>query len=104
VSRQGPISVKTGKAIHGTIEDEVRLTLENMGDILRAGGCTFADVVRCTCHLSYIEDFDRFNAVYQEVFSGVRPTRTTVQSVLGLGIKVEIDAIARLPSTTSQAL
>ena len=95
---QGPIDLETGAAVAGTIEEEVRLTLDNLGDVLKAGGCSFADVVRCTCHLARIEDFDRFNAVYSEYFKGVRPTRTTVQSVLGLGIKVEIDAIARVPA------
>lgn len=97
ISGQGPIDLKTGKAVAGTIEEEVRLTLQNMGDVLRAGGCTYSDVVRCTVHLTNIEDFGRFNAVYQEFFTGVLPTRTTVQSVLGLGIKVEIDCIARIP-------
>jgi 2-iminobutanoate/2-iminopropanoate deaminase len=56
---------------------------------------TFNDVVKCTCHLSDINDFGRFNAVYRSFFSGVLPARTTVQSVLGGGIKVEIDAVAR---------
>ncbi len=98
VSGQGPIDVATGKAVSGTIEEEVRLTLENMGDVLRAGGCAYEDVVRCTVHLTDIENFARFNEVYQEFFEGVLPTRTTVQSMLGLGIKVEIDAIARIPS------
>jgi 2-iminobutanoate/2-iminopropanoate deaminase len=97
-SGQGPIDLETGKAVAGTIEEEVHLTLENLGDVLRAGGCSFADVVRCTCHLTNIEDFDRFNVVYSEYFKGVRPTRTTVQSVLELGIKVEIDAIAKVPT------
>jgi 2-iminobutanoate/2-iminopropanoate deaminase len=98
-SGQGPIDLETGAAVVGTIEEEVRLTLDNLGDVLRAGGCSFADVVRCTCHLTNIEDFDRFNVVYSEYFKGVRPTRTTVQSVLGLGIKVEIDAIAKVPTS-----
>lgn len=98
VSGQGPIDMATGQAVAGTIEEEVRLTLRNMGDVLKAAGCTYADVVRCTVHLIDIEDFGRFNAVYQEFFTGFLPTRTTVQSMLGLGIKVEIDAIARVPS------
>ncbi|HEY8997636.1 MAG TPA: Rid family hydrolase [Edaphobacter sp.] len=97
-SGQGPIDLETGRVVAGTIDEEVRLTLENLGDVLRAGGCSYADVVRCTCHLTNIEDFDRFNVVYSEYFKGVRPTRTTVQSVLGLGIKVEIDAIAKVPT------
>jgi 2-iminobutanoate/2-iminopropanoate deaminase len=98
VSGQGPIDVATGQAIAGTIEEEVRLTLRNMGDVLKAGGCSYSDVVRCTVHLIKIEDFDRFNVTYQEFFTGMLPTRTTVQSMLGLGIKVEIDCIARIPT------
>jgi 2-iminobutanoate/2-iminopropanoate deaminase len=47
--------------------------------------------------LADINDFARFNRVYAEFFPGVKPARTTVQSVLGDGIKVEIDAIARAP-------
>jgi 2-iminobutanoate/2-iminopropanoate deaminase len=99
VSGQGPIDLETGLAVSGTIEEEVRLTLRNMGDVLTAGGCTYADVVKCTVHLTDIENFARFNAVYQEFFKGILPTRTTVESMLGLGIKVEIDAIARIPSS-----
>ncbi len=104
VSGQGPIDLATGEAVSGTIEEEVRLTLKNLGDVLNAGGCTYADVVKCTVHLIHIEDFPRFNAVYQEFFTGVLPTRTTVQSMLGLGIKVEIDAIARVPSPGDNAI
>ena len=102
VSGQGPIDVKTGAAVAGTIEEEVRLTLRNMGDVLKAGGCRYADVVRCTVHLVNIEDFGRFNTVYQEFFKDVLPTRTTVQSMLGLGIKVEIDCIARIPQAGAE--
>jgi len=58
---------------------------------------TFADVVKCTCHLANIDDFDKFDGVYRGFFSGILPARTTVQSVLG-GIKVEIDAVARKAS------
>ena len=97
-SGQGPIDVATGAAIAGSIEEEVRLTLKNLGAVLAAGGCSYKDVVKCTVHLINIEDFGRFNEVYQEFFTGVLPTRTTVQSMLGLGIKVEIDAIARIPT------
>jgi 2-iminobutanoate/2-iminopropanoate deaminase len=96
ISGQGPLDLKTGKVIYGTIEEETHLTLSHVGKILEAAGCTFEDVVKCTCHLSDIKDFDRFNKVYAEFFSGVLPARTTVQSVLWGGIKVEIDAIARV--------
>ena len=91
VSGQGPLDYATGKVVEGSIEEQTRLTLEHVGKILQAGGCSFDDVVKCTCHLSSIGDFDRFNKVYAEFFKGIKPARTTVQSVLWGGIKVEID-------------
>lgn len=95
VSGQGPLDLKTGAVVHGTIEEETRLTMDHIGKILSAAGFGFEDVVKCCCHLADIEDFDAFNLVYSEFFQGVLPARTTVQSGLGEGIKVEIDAVAR---------
>jgi 2-iminobutanoate/2-iminopropanoate deaminase len=97
VSGQGPLDLKTGKVCAGTIEEETRLTMEHIAKILRAAGCTFEDVVRCGCHLADIDDFDAFNRAYAGFFRGPFPARTTVQSGLADGIKVEIDCIARLP-------
>ncbi len=97
VSGQGPVDYAAGKAVVGTIEEETEMTLQHIDKILKAAGCTADDVVKCTCHLSDINDFARFNAVYTKYFTGVRPARTTVQSVLWSNIKVEIDCIARLP-------
>src|SRR6185436_10321856 len=87
VSGQGPLD--NGKVVAGSIEDETALTLRNVGRILEAAGCTFDDVVKCTVHLRDINEFDRFNATYATFFKNVKPARTTVQSVLWGGIKVE---------------
>jgi 2-iminobutanoate/2-iminopropanoate deaminase len=102
VSGQGPLDLRTGEVQRGGIEEQVRLTLEHIGLILKAAGASFEDVVKCTCHLADIRDFDRFNRVYAEFFPGVKPARTTVQSVLGEGMKVEIDALARVPEERSR--
>ena len=98
ISGRGPLDLKTGKVVDGSIEDQTRLTLRHVGKILEAAGCTFDDVVKCTCHLRDIQEFERFNKVYGEFFVGVRPARTTVQSTLWGGIRIEIDAIARIGS------
>jgi len=95
ISGQGPLDLRTGEVVRGSIQDETQLTLSHIGKILEAAGYSFDDVVKCTCHLADIGDFDGFDGVYAKFFSGVRPARTTVQSVLWNGIKVEIDAIAR---------
>lgn len=66
--------------------------------ILEEVGCTLHDVVKCTVHLFSADDFDRYNALYAKYFDKLKPARTIVQSVLGHGIKIEIDAMARLSS------
>jgi 2-iminobutanoate/2-iminopropanoate deaminase len=97
VSGLGPVDPKTGQPVRGTIEEETRYVLEQMDKVLKAAGCTRNDVVKCTSHLGDINEFDRYNAAYREFFKDVAilPARTTVQSVLWNGIKVEIDCVAK---------
>lgn len=95
ISGQGPLDLRTGQVVRGSIEDETRLTLSHIGKVLAAAGYGFEDVVKCSCHLADIRDFDKFDRVYAEFFSSPRPARTTVESGLSDGIKIEIDAIAR---------
>ncbi|HTL29222.1 MAG TPA: Rid family detoxifying hydrolase [Tepidisphaeraceae bacterium] len=94
VSGQGPLDPATGNIVGTTIEEQTRVTLENVKRILKAAGCTTDDCVKVTAHLLNINDFDRYNAVYREFFNTPYPARTTVQSVLWNDILVEIDAIA----------
>jgi 2-iminobutanoate/2-iminopropanoate deaminase len=97
VSGQGPLDPKTAQPVRGTIEEETLYTLTQVRKILTAAGCSLNDVVKSTVHLADITEFDRYNAVYKEFFRDVPvlPARTTVQSVLWNGIKVEIDVVAR---------
>jgi 2-iminobutanoate/2-iminopropanoate deaminase len=94
ISGQGPLDLSTGEVMHGTIEEETLLTLSHIKKVIEAAGGTMDDIMKCTVHLERIEDFDRFNEAYASFFTGIRPARTTVQSVLSDGIKIEIDAIA----------
>ncbi len=97
VSGQGPVDPKTAHPVRGTIEEETLFTLSHVRKILAAAGCSLNDVVKSTVHLADINEFDRYNAVYKDFFKNVPvlPARTTVQSVLWNGIKVEIDVVAR---------
>ncbi len=100
VSGQGPL--RDGAVVAGTIEEETRLTLENVAAVLAAAGATPADVVRVGVYLQDLDDFAAMNAVYEQFFrsrsgEGVPlPARTTIGAGL-LGIKVEIDCVAVLP-------
>ena len=98
VSGQAAVDFQTSKFILGTIEEETRRTLDNIKAIVEAAGGAMENVVKCTAHLSDINEFDRYNVVYAEYFPGIKPARTTVQSVLAEGIKVEIDCIVALSS------
>ncbi|RYZ94166.1 MAG: RidA family protein [Sphingobacteriaceae bacterium] len=96
VSGQGPLNLVRGEVVTGSIEEETLLTLSHIDKIITAAGGTINDVVKCTVHLADIADFERFNTTYASFFKGVKPARTTVQSVLSDGIKIEIDAIAKI--------
>lgn len=96
VSGQAAVDFKTSKFVLGTIEEETHRTLQNIKAIVKAAGGLMENVLKCTVHLSNINDFDRYNDVYATYFPGIKPARTTVQSVLGEGIKVEIDCIVKL--------
>ena len=96
ISGQASVDFKTSEFVLGNIEDETHRTLTNIKTIIEKAKATMADVVKCTAHLADINDFDRYNTVYAQYFDGVKPARTTVQSVLAEGIKVEIDCIVKL--------
>lgn len=96
VSGHASLDMATGEVIGDDIEIQTRVTLEHIRMVLQEAGCTMDDVVKSTCHLADIADFAAFNRVYSGFFTGVRPARTTVQSVLP-DILVEIDVVARKP-------
>lgn len=97
VSGQAAVDFKSSKFVLGTIQEETRRTLNNISAILEAAGSSMEHVIKCTVHLADINDFDEYNKVYSTYFEGVRPARTTVQSVLAENIKVEIDCVAKIP-------
>ena len=76
--------------------DGKRVVRVNDVQIIEAAGGIIENIVKCTVHLSDINDFEKYNAAYASFFPGIKPARTTVQSVLFDGIKVEIDAIAKI--------
>jgi 2-iminobutanoate/2-iminopropanoate deaminase len=98
VSGHASQNLATGDVIEGSSGEETSRTLASIEKVLLEAGCTLDDVVKCTCYLARIEDFDEFDAAYAKFFPKIAPARTTVQAVLWGGLKVEIDAIARIPA------
>ena len=80
------------------IEAQTEQVLSNIRTILEAAGSSLSKVVRCGVFLTDMNEFTRMNAVYERVFAGHKPARTTVavSELPGPGLRVEIDAIALL--------
>ena len=94
VSGQIPIDPKTGDLVDGDIEVQAKQVLENLQAIIKAAGMTLQNVVKCSCFLKDMEDFVKFNAVYNSYFAESLPARETVEvGRLPKDAQVEISAI-----------
>lgn len=94
-SGQIPIDPATGELNTGTIEEQTRLVLKNLGAVLEAAGSSFGEVVKATVFLQDMNDFARMNEVYGEFFKAPYPARAAVQVArLPRDVKVEIEAVA----------
>jgi 2-iminobutanoate/2-iminopropanoate deaminase len=99
VSGQGATDPATGRLAGPDVAAQTEQVLRNLQTILQAAGSDLSRVLRCGVFLVDLRDFEAMNAVYGRVFGDHRPARTTVQvaSLPGLGLRVEIDAIAYRP-------
>ena len=86
-----------GVLVAGGVAEQTEQVLANLRACLRAAGCTLDDVVKVNVFLLDLADFDAFNEVYRAALTEPYPARTTVQAGLPGGIRVEVEAIARLP-------
>jgi reactive intermediate/imine deaminase len=83
--------------VQGTIGDQARRALQNIGEILKAGGASFQQVVRTTVYLADLADFPAMNEVYGTFFTAPQPARSTIQAAkLPRDARIEIDVIAYL--------
>jgi len=99
VSGQGAVDPATGKLAGSTVEQQTEQCLKNVRAILEAAGSSLQHVLRCGVFLVDMSEFASMNRVYERMFVGHRPARTTVQvsALPGDGLVVEIDAVAYVP-------
>jgi 2-iminobutanoate/2-iminopropanoate deaminase len=98
VSGQGPLDPVTKQVVSTDIAEQTRVTLDNVAKVLEAAGTSLANVVKVGVFLRNMKDFDAFNRVFRDYFTGVQPARTTVEAAAPRkGVNVEIDAIAWIP-------
>ncbi len=94
VSGQIAIDPQTADIIQGDIEAQTEQVLKNIAAIVEAAGMALQDVVKCTCFLKDMNDFVRFNGVYETYFGESLPARETVEVArLPKDVLVEVSAI-----------
>jgi 2-iminobutanoate/2-iminopropanoate deaminase len=95
ISGQVPIDPKTGKIVDGGIKEQTDQVMKNIGEILKAAGYTYDNVVKSTCLLNDMENFTAMNEVYAKYYPNNPPARAAYGVVkLPLGAMVEIETIA----------
>jgi 2-iminobutanoate/2-iminopropanoate deaminase len=95
-SGQIPIDPSTGEIIGGDVSAQAEQVIANLGAVLCAAGCCYADVVKTTLYLVDMNDFAAVNAVYEKFFGMTKPARSTVAvAALPRGARLEIDCIAK---------
>ena len=94
-SGQIPIDPKTKSVVSDDIESQTTQVMKNLEAVLNASGLNFKNVVKTTCYLSNMDNFQAFNAVYASYFTSNPPARATIAvKTLPLNVLVEVDAIA----------
>ena len=95
LSGQIAINPKTNLLVTDNIEEEAKMVMENIQNILLECNCTFDDIVKCTIFLSNINLFNSVNQIYGSYFNEPYPARETVEvSRLPKNVNIEISAIA----------
>ena len=94
-----PVDAEGRLVGEGDVVAQARQSLSNVGAVLAAAGCSFADVAKVTIFLTDVDDRPKINPVRQEFFGDVRPASTLVEvarlAIPGAKIEVEAVAIAR---------
>ena len=94
-SGQIPIDPATGSLVEGDITVQTKQVAKNIQAVLAAAGMDFSNVVKTSCFLADMGDFQAFNEEYAKWFVS-RPARSCVAvKTLPKNAKVEVEIIAR---------
>ena len=98
-SGQIAIDPKTNVLVEGGIEAQTKQVMENLKEVLLAGGVNFDDVVKTTIFIVDMGDFVAVNKVYETYFASSLPARSCVGvASLPKAALVEIEVVAYCPN------
>ena len=92
-----PLDPNTMKLVGTTIEEQTKRVLDNLSIVLAGVGLSLQNIVKTTVYLKNMSDFQGMNKIYEEMFQGHKPCRTTISIKQNpLDALVEIECIAEL--------
>ncbi|MBX3459136.1 MAG: RidA family protein [Planctomycetes bacterium] len=101
VFTSGTVPMKPGeRTVSGTtIEEQTRLSIENLAHVLNAAGAGLPQVIKVTVYLTDMADYRAMNSVYKQHFKPPMPARTcvAVKELALPDMRIELDAVAELP-------
>lgn len=84
-----------GTVVAGGVAEQTHQVFTNLEAVLKAAGSSLRQVVKATCFLKDMNDFQTFNEVYAGYFPDLKPARTTVEVArLPMDVLVEVELIA----------
>lgn len=95
----GQVGMLAGELVDGGITAQTNQVIANLSQRLTEAGLSLGYVVKTTCFLTDMGDFEAFNEAYGNGFGDHRPARSTF-AVAGLpaGAIVEVEAVAHRSS------
>lgn len=89
------IDPKTNSFVQGDIKEQTKQTFKNLGEVLKAAGTVFDNVLKVTVYLKNMNDFAAMNKVYATYFKEPYPARATVEVArLPKDALIEVECIA----------
>ncbi len=94
-SGQISLDPESMKLIGNDAKEQTEQIMINIGEILKAAGTDYANIIKCSIFLARMDDFSDVNEVYGRYFKTDPPARETVAvQTLPKNAKVEISCIA----------
>ena len=97
LSGQIPINPATQNIVDGGIKEQTEQVFKNIGEVLKAAGASYENIVKTTVLLSDMGNFVPMNEVYGTFFKSNFPARSAFAvKTLPKNVMVEIECIACL--------
>ena len=95
ISGQLPLEPATGVIMENDMQTQTRRVLDNLQQILKAGGSSLEQTLKVTIFLTDMQQFSVVNDIYATYFSSNPPARACVEvSALPKGALVEMEVVA----------